>query len=78
MAARLAENGWLVLLLEAGGAPTAENFIPGLSPAPALVKQYGLDWGTYIVPQKHAMFGYKNNVRKRYFLKVHLVKNIIG
>ncbi|CAL4093970.1 unnamed protein product, partial [Meganyctiphanes norvegica] len=61
IAARLAEVGWRVLLLEAGGPPTPENFIPALSPGPAYIMSTGLDWGTYIVPQKHAMFGYQNN-----------------
>ncbi|CAL4097828.1 unnamed protein product, partial [Meganyctiphanes norvegica] len=64
VAARLAEVGWRVLLLEAGGKPTAENFIPALSPGPALIEQFGLDWGTYIEPQKHAMFAYKNNLNR--------------
>src|SRR5437016_7909968 len=58
LAARLAESGASVLLLEAGGSDrTALVRKPGLIAAvhsvPQLKKR--LDWGFYSVPQKHAL-----------------------
>ncbi|CAL4149699.1 unnamed protein product, partial [Meganyctiphanes norvegica] len=58
VAARLSEEGWRVLLLEAGGPPTAETYIPALH---LTLAQAELDWGLYVHPQKNAMLAYNNN-----------------
>ncbi|CAL4113234.1 unnamed protein product, partial [Meganyctiphanes norvegica] len=58
VAARLSEEGWKVLLLEAGGEPTAETYVPAMQ---LTLTQSELDWGLYNKPQKNSMLGYDNN-----------------
>ncbi|CAL4063113.1 unnamed protein product [Meganyctiphanes norvegica] len=59
VAARLSEEGWQVLLLEAGGPPTAETYIPAMN---ILSSHTELDWGIRVQPQKDAMLGYNQPV----------------
>ncbi|XP_071527340.1 glucose dehydrogenase [FAD, quinone]-like [Panulirus ornatus] len=59
MAARLAEvKEWKVLLLEAGGSPPPESYIPALN---ILLFQSDVDWNYHITPQKYSLKAYKNN-----------------
>ncbi|KAG7154317.1 Choline dehydrogenase-like [Homarus americanus] len=53
VAARLSEvNNWRVLLLEAGGPPTLESYVPALSLAFYLPNDLG--WQYHITPQRHS------------------------
>ncbi|XP_071523398.1 glucose dehydrogenase [FAD, quinone]-like [Panulirus ornatus] len=59
MAARLSEvNQWRVLLLEAGGEPPLESYVPGLV---VLLLQSDADWDYFTTPQQHAFRAYNNN-----------------
>lgn len=60
VAARLAEAGHSVLVLEAGGEPPFATYVPGFSPL--LLGQDELDWGYDTVPQKHGLLGFKRSV----------------
>nr|XP_045611163.1 glucose dehydrogenase [FAD, quinone]-like [Procambarus clarkii] len=61
LAARLSEvKGWRVLLLEAGGTPPPETYVPGLVGFNYL--RGNINWNYVTVPQKH---GLKNFVDRR-------------
>lgn len=56
---RLAEDGYTILLLEAGGAAPPFLDIPLLAP---LIQNTPYDWQYITVPQQNACKGLKNNV----------------
>lgn len=60
VAARLAETGAMVLLLEAGLSAPPESAVPGLNP---LLIGGDRDWMMRTKPQKHSQFGYVRHVR---------------
>ncbi|MPC72775.1 Pyranose dehydrogenase 1 [Portunus trituberculatus] len=60
VAARLAETGWQVLLLEAGDTPPYASTVPGL--APVLLGYTDADWGYETVPQRHGLDAFEGNV----------------
>lgn len=61
MAARLSEvAGWRVLLLEAGGTPPPESYVPGLVSLGYF--RGNNNWNYITQPQKHGLKNYKNRV----------------
>jgi len=60
VASRLSEvEGWRVLLLEAGGEPPRESFVPGLAP---LLLKTPVDWAYQTKHQYHGLRAYKDLV----------------
>lgn len=58
LASRLSEvEGWRVLLLEAGGEPPPESYIPALFP---ILQRGSADWNYFTTSQKHALRGFEN------------------
>ena len=60
LANRLSENPeWSVLLLEAGGPPTPESYMPAMVMLGGITR---VDWGYNTVPQSYSMLGFKDHV----------------
>ncbi|XP_069951467.1 glucose dehydrogenase [FAD, quinone]-like [Cherax quadricarinatus] len=56
LASRLSEVAkWKILVLEAGGTPPPESYVPGFN---QLVILGDADWNYYTTPQKHSFQGY--------------------
>ncbi|KAK4306983.1 hypothetical protein Pmani_021236 [Petrolisthes manimaculis] len=65
LAGRLSEVAeWRVLLLEAGGEPTLETKVPGLSPI-SYIPGYSQDWGYATVPQKYSSQNFANRAARQ-------------
>lgn len=63
MASRLSEvEGWRVLVVEAGGPPSAETFLPAFVPF-FFLPGHDLDWDYTSTPQKHGLKNFENRVR---------------
>lgn len=64
MAARLSEiSQWKVLLIESGGTPPPESYIPALN---FLLFQGEADWNYLTTSQQGSLLAYENNVSKLY------------
>ncbi|XP_042857444.1 oxygen-dependent choline dehydrogenase-like [Penaeus japonicus] len=64
MASRLSEvEGWRVLVVEAGGPPTAETFLPAFVPA-FFLPGHDLDWDYTTTRQKHGLKHFDNQMAR--------------
>ncbi|KAK4288853.1 hypothetical protein Pmani_038145, partial [Petrolisthes manimaculis] len=60
VASRVSEvGGWRVLVLESGGEPPPESYVPGLF---GTLLNGEADWSFRTVPQKHALWGFKDQI----------------
>ncbi|XP_063606726.1 glucose dehydrogenase [FAD, quinone]-like [Penaeus indicus] len=64
MASRLSEvEGWRVLVVEAGGPPAAETFLPAFVPF-FFLPGHDLDWDYNSTPQKHGLKNFENRMAR--------------
>ncbi|XP_063606725.1 glucose dehydrogenase [FAD, quinone]-like [Penaeus indicus] len=64
MASRLSEvEGWRVLVVEAGGPPPAETFLPAFVPF-FFLPGHDLDWDYNSTPQKHGLKNFENRMAR--------------
>ncbi|XP_047487356.1 glucose dehydrogenase [FAD, quinone]-like [Penaeus chinensis] len=64
MASRLSEvEGWRVLVVEAGGPPAAETFLPAFVPF-FFLPGHDLDWDYTSTPQKHGLKNFENRMAR--------------